>query len=220
MLSFASRITMTKAVLSSFPVHTMSSIVLPQSTLARLDKISRSFVWGDTTKQKRQHLISWERVCLPKREGGLGIRKAQDMNKALIAKLSWRVLQDTNSLWSRVLRHKYKVTNIKDGLWSKRSGNWSSIWRSVRKGMSEVVIPGIHWVIEMDERFAFGMIKWLLDTPLYDLRTTEIPENLLEMPVRELWQNGAGWIMHQITPYLTENIRMQILIRFSVVRPH
>lgn len=42
-LSLAGRITLTKAVLSSVPVQTMSPILLPASTLESLDKLSRSF---------------------------------------------------------------------------------------------------------------------------------------------------------------------------------
>ncbi|CAA7022340.1 unnamed protein product [Microthlaspi erraticum] len=115
MLSFAGRITLTRSVLSSIPVHTMSTIVVPQSTITRLDTISRSFVWGDTTKWRKQHL-------LPKGEGGLGIRRSQDMNKALIAKLSWRLLKDDTSLWAKVLRSKYKIKDIKDAAWWRRTG--------------------------------------------------------------------------------------------------
>lgn len=86
-LSLAGRITLTKSVITSIPVHTMSTIVLPKSTLARLDKLARDFIWGSTSKKKKQHLISWHRICLPKREGGLGIRSAEAMNKLWLRKL-------------------------------------------------------------------------------------------------------------------------------------
>lgn len=87
MLSFAGRLTLTKSVLASIPVHVMSTIKLPSSTLESLDRISRTFLWGSTTEKRKQHLVAWKRVCLPKGEGGLGIRSARDMNKALIAKV-------------------------------------------------------------------------------------------------------------------------------------
>lgn len=50
-LSLAGRITLTKAVLSSILVHSMSSIMLPVSILQRLDKVSRSFLWGSTPER-------------------------------------------------------------------------------------------------------------------------------------------------------------------------
>lgn len=105
-LSFAGRLTLTKGVLSSIPVHTMNIISLPQSILGKLDKVSRSFLWGSSPEKRRQHLLSWNKICRPKREGGLGIRKTADMNKALLAKVGWRLLHNKDSLWARVLRSK------------------------------------------------------------------------------------------------------------------
>ncbi|CAA7017848.1 unnamed protein product [Microthlaspi erraticum] len=45
-LSMAGRLTLTKAVLSAIPIHSMSTIVLPNTTLDKLDQLSRSFLWG------------------------------------------------------------------------------------------------------------------------------------------------------------------------------
>lgn len=101
----------------------MSTILLPQSTVDQLDKISRAFLWGDTVTQKRQHLVVWDKICLPRSEGGLGIRKSHEMKKALVAKLSWRLLNDDASLWTRVLRGKYIVKDIRDGVWLRLTGN-------------------------------------------------------------------------------------------------
>ena len=101
-LSLAGRITLTKSVISSIPLHSMSTIVLPASTLEGLDKVARAFVWGSTTEKRKLHLLSWDRVCKPKSSGGLGIRKSRNMNKALIAQLGWRLLNDKTSLWARV----------------------------------------------------------------------------------------------------------------------
>ena len=78
---------------------------MPVSTLDKLDSLSRSFVWGSG-----QHLISWDKVCRPKgpkADGGLGIRVSRDMNKALLAKVGCRLLNDKDGLWARVLRSKY-----------------------------------------------------------------------------------------------------------------
>lgn len=57
-------------------------------------------------ENRKQHLVSWKKVCRPKREGGLGIRSSRDMNKALVAKVGWRLIHDHTSLLARVLRSK------------------------------------------------------------------------------------------------------------------
>lgn len=128
MLSFAGRLTLTKAVLSSIPIHTMSTILLPKTTITAMDKISRNFLRGITQTQRKQHLIAWKCVCRPKKDGGLGLQKAQNMNKALLAKVGWHLIQDNNSLWARVLRSKYKVGVLQDGSWTNHHGNRSSTW--------------------------------------------------------------------------------------------
>ncbi|CAA7057594.1 unnamed protein product [Microthlaspi erraticum] len=98
MLSLAGRITLTKAVSGSVPVHTMSSIRLPESTTKALDRVSRDFIWGSTPETRKQHLIGWDKICSLKADGGLGIRKANLMSKALIAKVGWRLLHENTAL--------------------------------------------------------------------------------------------------------------------------
>ena len=119
-LSFAGRLTLTKSVLSSILIHTMSTLSLPQSTLEGLDKLARAFLWGSSLEKKKMHLVAWDRVCLPKREGGLGIQKSKFMNKALVSKIGWRLIHDRQSLWARILRKKYKVGEIHDRTWMEK----------------------------------------------------------------------------------------------------
>ena len=44
-------------------------------------------------------LLAWGDVCEPKFEGVLGITKNEDVNKASIAKLRWRILIEEDSIW-------------------------------------------------------------------------------------------------------------------------
>lgn len=49
----------------------------------------------------------WRILCKAKEEGGVGIRKAKEMNNALLARLGWKLINEQESLWSRVLLSKY-----------------------------------------------------------------------------------------------------------------
>ena len=42
--------------------------------------------------EKKRHLVKWAMVCLDKKFGGLGVKDLGDLNKALLAKWSWRLL--------------------------------------------------------------------------------------------------------------------------------
>lgn len=210
-LSTAGRLTLTKAVLGSIPVHSMTTFLLPKSTLDKLDKISRNFVWGSTPENRKQHLIAWKSVCLPKCEGGLGIRRPVDMNKALLAKAGWRLLHEYESLWAAILRKKYKVGEIHDLSWTVVKSGWSSTWKSLGVGIREVVIPGLGWVLGDGRSARFWTDKWLGDFTLMEMAPTDIPTHLLEKRTRDYWRNGIGWDFVSIMPYVSDRIRLHLL---------
>ena len=209
-LSMAGRLTLTKAVISSIPVHSMSTIALPKSTLDELDKIARTFLWGSTTEQRKQHLISWKKVCLPKKEGGLGIRSSRDMNTALLAKIGWRLLEDKTSLWAKVLRSKYKVKEIYDPNWIVAKSNWSSTWRSIGVGLRDVVIPGLSWIVGDGKTIRFWKDKWLLGVPLKDRMSGFLQAGEEDVRVCELWRRGAGWNLDRILPYVSMDTKLRL----------
>lgn len=60
--------------------------------------------YGD---HRKIHLVAWEKVTAPKREGGLELRSMRQANVAFLAKLGWRLLAEPRKLWARVIRSKY-----------------------------------------------------------------------------------------------------------------
>ncbi|CAA7033157.1 unnamed protein product [Microthlaspi erraticum] len=207
----AGRLTLIKAVLSSVPVHSMSSIILPQSTLANLDRVSRSFLWGSSVEKRKPHLLSWKKVCRSKKEGGLGIRASKDMNLALIAKVGWRLLKDDHSLWARVLKKKYRVGDLREQSWLKPKSNWSILWRGVAKGIREVVVPGHRWIAGDGGQIRFWSDTWLSDRPLGDQAVVELPPMASSVLVKDVWRDGAGWDLASIEPFLSENSKLELM---------
>lgn len=165
---------------------------------------------GSAREKKKQHLITWDRVCLPKREGGLGIRKTSDMNKALLAKVGWRVMHGQATLWVRVVRSKYKVGDIHDHNWTVAKSTWSSTWQIVGVGIREVIHQGQSWVIGDGKEINFWMDKWLLERPLTKLVIRELPEGVAHMKARELWFDGRGWNFPCILPYVMDTRRLEL----------
>ena len=108
LLSMAGRPTLTKAMLSAIPFYTMQGCILLSRIHANLDKICRNLLWGSTDEKKKLHMISWNKVTKPKNKGVLGLHVAKVINTTLVAKLCWRMREESGELWSKVLKFKYK----------------------------------------------------------------------------------------------------------------
>ncbi|XP_056848971.1 uncharacterized protein LOC130499090 [Raphanus sativus] len=58
-------------------------------------------VFGNT---RGMHWQSWDKVCSPKEDGGLGFKDFTDFNTAMLGKQLWRLIEKPNSLFSRVFK--------------------------------------------------------------------------------------------------------------------
>ncbi|XP_014751194.1 uncharacterized protein LOC106865543 [Brachypodium distachyon] len=86
--------------------------------------------------------IAWDSMMRPKSHGGIGFRDMQLFNQALLAKQSWRLIQNPDILCARVLRTKYYPEgNIADTVFT---GNASSSWKAIEFGL-ELLQKGIVW---------------------------------------------------------------------------
>ncbi|OMO92659.1 reverse transcriptase [Corchorus olitorius] len=90
-LNYAGRKTLIQSTLNSLPIYTMQTAMLPVSVCDRLDQCNRNFLWSGEADRSQGHLVSWDRICRPKGNGGLGLRKARISNLALLAKIGWKL---------------------------------------------------------------------------------------------------------------------------------
>jgi hypothetical protein len=65
------------------------------------------FWWGDEDQQKHMHWFSWWKMCIPKKQGGMGFCDLESFNLAMLSKQCWRLLSEPDSLCAQVLRAKY-----------------------------------------------------------------------------------------------------------------
>ena len=96
-----------KAVAQSIPSYAMSVFKLPKGICKAITDEMAGFWWGDSEEKKRMHWFAWWKLCILKRKGGLGFRDLHSFNLALLAKQSWRLLQNSDSLCAKVLSTKY-----------------------------------------------------------------------------------------------------------------
>jgi hypothetical protein len=88
-LNFPSRLILLNAVLQALPIYTFSALAAPNFVLTTIRNLQRNFLWQGLNTGKNIALISWEKLCKPKTQGGLGIRDPSIMNKVLSAKIWW-----------------------------------------------------------------------------------------------------------------------------------
>ncbi|KAJ4817271.1 RNA-directed DNA polymerase (reverse transcriptase)-related family protein [Rhynchospora pubera] len=103
LLSRAARLALASSVLSALPSYFMSVFKLPVWLINAIDKARRRFVWGTNSQgTTRIPLLSWDKVCLPRSAGGLGLSNLHIHNLAFLLRWIWRLYDTPESLWGSV----------------------------------------------------------------------------------------------------------------------
>jgi hypothetical protein len=88
----------------------MSNILLSKKLLTKMNAIIRDFWWTGIQqdfKTKPIYFKAWSEICKSKKEGGLGIRNLETINKALILTAAWKIVTLPDSNTAKILKAKY-----------------------------------------------------------------------------------------------------------------
>ena len=107
------RTVLVNAVLDSSLIYILSAMMLPQGTIEELDKRRRAFLWsGESSTSGAQCLVAWERACLPKEHGGLGVKDLKTFNQCLLLKLLHRLHHPGDSAWAKWVKNQITVASL------------------------------------------------------------------------------------------------------------
>ncbi|KAJ4768712.1 RNA-directed DNA polymerase (reverse transcriptase)-related family protein [Rhynchospora pubera] len=131
LLSRAGRLTLVSSVLTAIPSYFMSVFLLPTWLIQHIDKVRRRFLWGTSDSGKKKiHLLSWSRICLPKKNGGLGLLDLNLQNKSLLLRWLWKLHTDNHSLWFKLAHCLYSpASGCKSPLLWNKAGSF--FWRDL-----------------------------------------------------------------------------------------
>lgn len=183
-LSFGGRLALIKSTLATMPLFLIQVLRPPKFILHTLEQIMAKFFWGaygSASDQRKIHWVSWAKVCLPVSEGGLGIRKLDDMVHAFTCKLWWR-FREQSSLWARFLYAKY-CKGFAPGEVTP-SVHDSFQWKRMCK-VSKAVQEQVFWALGAG-KVSFWYDNWFGDQPLCQILHRQL---MGYYEVNFLWQN-------------------------------
>jgi hypothetical protein len=100
MLDHAGRLELIRSTLAAVSIFAMMSLDVQIETLLAIEKILRRFLLKGRKDVHGGHcLVVWDRVCMPKDFGGLGIPNLLKMNLALWAWWLWLSRVETSRSW-------------------------------------------------------------------------------------------------------------------------
>ena len=187
LLSKAGKEIMIKAVAQAIPTYAMSCFDLTKTLCEDISAMICRYWWSQTDEKNKCHWIGWDKMTRSKQDGGMGFRDLHIFNLAMLARQSWRLLQNPDSLCCTVLKALYfPDTSI---LQAEPRPGMSYTWRSVLRGL-ELLKEGIVWRVGTGEQIDVYKDPWL---PRGQTKRVRSPDELgEELRVSDLIDTSTG----------------------------
>ena len=189
--SKAGRVVLIQSNLEGLPSHTMQCFKLPSSVSEKIDRISREFFWKSSNTNKGLPLIAWDKVCRPKKLGGLGLRKTAAVNLAFIAKLAWKFLTNPENFWVQVISARYG--DPAGFFYCKARQSDSYVWKTILR-IRPFLKKGLRWKLGNGKAINFWTDAWCSEENLASqLSSDYVPISNLEVKVCEFFTPDKQW---------------------------
>ncbi|XP_028548818.1 uncharacterized protein LOC114579172 [Dendrobium catenatum] len=106
-LSFAGRLQFLRFSIANTLAYWIRGSIIPKSVCKLIDKMCSRFLFHGSTNLKKLHLIAWNKTCLPKCFGGLGIPSIDSLYFPYACSFIWRLYNQDSMLamWRRKNYH-------------------------------------------------------------------------------------------------------------------
>nr|XP_016444849.1 PREDICTED: uncharacterized protein LOC107770100 [Nicotiana tabacum] len=159
-----------------------------------------------------RHLASWNTLCMPVGEGGIGFRSLHDVAKALFSKLWWN-FRTKPSLWSSFVYQKYcKKLNSIIVPWKRGS----HIWRKMLE-CRDLIEHQIFWQTKRGSSL-FWFENWTGLGALYFLVPQDFGIDETVHNVHDVTLDGE-WDVDRLFEMLPEDLAVHILEKIKPPSP-
>ncbi|KAA3490760.1 reverse transcriptase [Gossypium australe] len=151
-----------KTVLQAIPTYAMSCFILPKVLCGELENIFAKYWWQHGKNKRGIHWCQWKFICRSKEEGGMGFRN-------MSTKQGWRVLNNADSLVTKVLKAKYFPNDqfLNSRLGNSCSYTWKSIWAA-----KDVLRKGLIWRVGTGTNISINNDAWVPEALHFRLSST------------------------------------------------
>ena len=167
---------------------TMNCFKILDSLCDEMISLRRNFWWGQCKDERKVVWMSWEKLCAPKAQGGMGFKQLKQFNLALLAKQGWRLQRGRDSLMFKFFKAKYFPTC--DSVEASMGNNPFFAWRSIMAAQG-VVRKGLRWQVWNGKSIRIWKDK-LLPTPSSFKVTSPLSTFQEEARVEELIDANSG----------------------------
>jgi hypothetical protein len=103
LLNRARKQVLVNSILSAIPVYWMTSVNLSNWAINKVDRLRRNFLFKSNDDHMRGHYpVIWDKVCRPKKLGGLGVMHLPRFNRALRLRWLWYKWADIGKPWATI----------------------------------------------------------------------------------------------------------------------
>ena len=161
--SKAGRVVLIQSNLKSLPSHTMQCFKLPSRVSEKLDQINCDFFWKNLSTSKGLPLIVWDKICCPKKMGGLALCKTATVNLAFLAKLAWKLLTKPENFWVQLMTIKYSTPDRFFHCKIRPSDSW--VWKCLLR-IRPFLKQGLRWKLGNGKSIHLWTDVWCSDESL------------------------------------------------------
>ncbi|XP_028062460.1 uncharacterized protein LOC114265833 [Camellia sinensis] len=168
LLSQAGREILLKSVAQAIPSNAMSCFLLPKNLCSELNALLSNYWWKGDFDNKGIHWATWDKLTMPKLQGGMGFRDFRSFNRALLARQGWWLSRFPNSFCAQIFKGRYYPQS---NFWTARKGlraSWA--WTSLLEGQ-EVLKRGVRWQVFNGKSINFWNDKWVTFSPNFCVKS-------------------------------------------------